>query len=122
MPLGCAVAERANAGWNQTRAAALTTCEHLAMRPCSNCQGTSFVDEKCEFGGRPRVPDTEYFDAIEGLAWEVVNAAYDEFGEHFSLAETGDSPIEQAIIRLGVRLRHYHYDGDGCIDGSTAED
>ena len=80
------------------------------------------MGEACERCGRPRVPDPEYFDAIESLAAEVVNAAYEELGDQFSLAQTGRSPIERAIIQLGIRLRHYHYEGDGCLDELPADD
>ena len=86
------------------------------MRPCANCQGSTFVDGACERCGRPLLPDRDYFDAIETLAMHVVHRAYDEI-EGFSLGSSDvGPPLQRAIAELGGRLRHYHYDGDGCLD------
>jgi hypothetical protein len=79
------------------------------------CDSTTFVDGRCGRCGRRTVQDVEYVDDIEMLAKDVVNAAYDYFGD---LREGPSSvpELQLAIVRLADRLRQYHYDGDGCLD------
>lgn len=79
------------------------------------CDSTVFVEGKCNRCGRARTQDSEYVDDVEGLAKEVVNAAYDYFGELRETATTGPE-LQRVIVRLADRLRQYHYDGDGCVD------
>lgn len=62
------------------------------------------------------LPDAEYFDEIEGIARDIVNAAYDEYeGGLRAAAESGPN-LQRVIVELANSLRHYHYDGDGCLD------
>ena len=84
-------------------------------RPCPNCLSENFVDGKCARCGRPRFEDAAYLDKVETLAWATVNATYDHFGDLRGTAPSGPE-LQRAILRLADRLRHYHYDGDGCLD------
>jgi hypothetical protein len=83
-------------------------------RPCPNCGSNEFKDGRCARCRRPRIEEPAYLDGIESLAWQVVNAAYDEYGA--SAEEWPGTPAAMAIGTLARHLRHWHYDGDGCIE------
>ncbi len=73
-------------------------------------------DGRCVRCGRPVQPDVEYFDTLESLDWDVVNAAYDEYGDGLRAAAESVPSLQRVIVELANSLRHYHYDGDGCLD------
>jgi hypothetical protein len=90
--------------------------DETATIECPNCLGISFTDEdRCARCGRPRHEPTEYLEAIENLAHEVVSRACEEI-DRFSVGECASEDLRGAIARLGARLRAYHYEGDGCLD------
>jgi hypothetical protein len=84
-------------------------------RRCPNCWAASFADGRCARCGRPVEEDRDYLDEVESLGWAVVGAAFDENPELRQHAESG-TPLQRAIVELANRLRHYHYEGDGCLD------
>jgi len=86
-----------------------------AATACRNCSGVDFVDDQCARCGRPRIEDSSYLEDVEALAWSVVNAAYDKYGD-LRGAAGGDDVLAVAVVNLANSLRHYHYDGDGCLD------
>lgn len=85
-------------------------------RPCPNCESVSFENGRCSCCGRPRIQDPEYVDALESRAWDVVNAAYEHFGDELREAAPDGPQVQRAIVGLADLLRHHHYEGDGCID------
>lgn len=84
-------------------------------RPCPNCGAQDFAAGRCERCGRPRLNGGEYLDEIEALAWAVVNEAHEHYVDLRATADSGPE-LQRAIVRLADRLRHYHFDGDGCVD------
>ncbi|MET8984645.1 hypothetical protein ABZW49_04275 [Nonomuraea wenchangensis] len=60
--------------------------------------------------------EPEYLRHIEHLARELVNAAADEGwltcdGQLMHL-----TPLQRAVTEMARQIRHYHFDGDGCIN------
>jgi hypothetical protein len=74
---------------------------------CVHCDSTEFSDGRCDRCGRPLQPDRDYRDRIERLAWAVVDAAYDEWGD-FSLSDANAPGVRGAAVELGQALRQYH--------------
>jgi hypothetical protein len=87
----------------------------VETRACPNCEGIEFLNGACTRCGRPIQAAAEYTDELEGLAWNVVNFAHDEYGDLRGTATNG-SDLQRAIVELANALRHFHYDGDGCLD------
>ncbi len=46
---------------------------------CPNCEGVEFINGSCTRCRRPIQAAAEYTDEVEGLAWDVVNSARDEY-------------------------------------------
>lgn len=59
-----------------------------------------------------RLSELDYLRHVEQLANAVVDAAFDE-GWYLEAEET---PLQTAVNELGKRLRHVHYEGDGCLE------
>ena len=89
-------------------------------RACPNCLGTDFHDASCVRCRRPIQLPSEYADELERLAWAVVDCAYELYGDLRGTAATG-SDLQRRIVDLANALRHFHYDGDGCLDGEDEE-
>ena len=83
---------------------------------CPNCQSSESRVGRCLRCRRPVQPDVEDFDILESLAWDVVNAAYDEYGDELRAESESGSPLQRVIVELANSLRQYHYDGDGCLE------
>lgn len=83
---------------------------------CPNCQSAESDDGRCVRCRRPVQAGVEYFDTLESLAWDVVNAAYDEYGDGLRTAAESGPLLQRVIVELANSLHHYHYDGDGCLD------
>ena len=83
--------------------------------PCRHCGYANFTEGRCSRCRRPICEDPGYLDDIEELAGEVVAVAHDEYDDLRGTADSG-TDLQQAIVRLANGLRHYHYDGDGCLD------
>ncbi len=83
---------------------------------CPNCQSAESDDGRCIRCRRPVQPDIEYCDTLESLAWDAVNAAYDEYGDELRATAESGPPLQRAIVELANSLRQYHYDGDGCLE------
>ena len=81
-------------------------------------EGETFVDGRCDRCGRPRLEGAEYLDEIESLAATVVSEAHEYFGDLRGTADGGPE-LQRAIVHLANQLRHYHFDGDGCLDGDV---
>ncbi|MFG1870124.1 hypothetical protein [Micromonospora arborensis] len=60
--------------------------------------------------------EAEYLREIERLAIEVVDRAVDEGRLTFDLDPDDATPLQRAVNALGRQLRHYHFEGDGCVD------
>lgn len=82
---------------------------------CPNRHAEMVGDEKCARCSRPPVQAVDYVDTLETLAWAVVSAAYDEFGDGFRQSTGGVSKLQGSIVRLADELKHWHYEGDGCL-------
>lgn len=86
---------------------------------CINCgaalDGTS---EQCSVCNRPPVlDDLKYLNDIERLAHAVIDSAY-EAGMELEFAESKQErePLFAALEELLRKLRHWHYEGDGCLE------
>lgn len=84
--------------------------------PCPNCLTDVDLEANCSRCGRPQIQDPLYVDKLEGLAWDVVNAAHGEYGEGFRRRADSGTELERSIVRLADRLKHWHYEGDGCLN------
>ncbi|MER5645485.1 hypothetical protein [Streptosporangium sp. NPDC002524] len=60
--------------------------------------------------------DIEYLRHIEHLAREIVDAAGDEGWLTLATVSDEATPLRRAVIETARQLRHYHFDGDGCLD------
>jgi hypothetical protein len=87
----------------------------IEVHPCPNCEGIEFLDGSCMRCGRPVQAPAEYTDELERLALEVVNLAHAEYGDLRGSAAAGPD-LQRTLVELANMLRHFHYDGDGCID------
>jgi hypothetical protein len=68
---------------------------------------------------RPELSEFEYLREVEVLSREVVGAAHDEgwLGSGRLGSENApSSPLQGAIEKLAVIIRHYHYEDDGCLE------
>lgn len=82
--------------------------------PCRGC-ALAHSEEVCPRCGRPRNLDPHYLGRIHDLAEEVVAAALDE--DTFNVY--GDGPktaLQASITQLARQIKHWHYEGDGCLD------
>jgi hypothetical protein len=50
-----------------------------------------------------------------------VNAAYDVYGD-LRRPDGVPDELQRAIVALADRLRHHHYEGDGCVDEADDQD
>lgn len=60
--------------------------------------------------------EPEYLRHIEYLARELVNAAADEGWLTYGGQRTHLTPLQRAVTEIAHQIRHYHFDGGGCID------
>lgn len=64
---------------------------------------------------RPRLSEHDYLRQIELLACDVIHHAYDE-GLLAEETPEPTGPLHRALTELAHELRHFHFDGDGCLD------
>ncbi|GAA4180398.1 hypothetical protein GCM10022252_03180 [Streptosporangium oxazolinicum] len=65
---------------------------------------------------RTELSDIEYLRHIEHLAREIVNTADNEGWLTLATISDEATPLQRAVIETARRLRHHHFDGDGCLD------
>jgi len=58
----------------------------------------------------------EYLRQVELLAIDVVERAAAEGWLSYRAEPEGATPLQRAVNELARHLRHYHFDGDGCLD------
>jgi hypothetical protein len=63
-----------------------------------------------------RLTDEEYLRAVERLANDVVERAFEEGWLMFLPDDSDQTPLQRAINELARNLRHVHTDGDRCLD------
>ncbi|QKW39374.1 hypothetical protein HUT06_39515 [Actinomadura sp. NAK00032] len=67
----------------------------------------------------PEMSEAEYLREVEARSRAVVNEAADEgwLAYYEEVEETNG--LRRAVNELARTLRHYHYQGDGCLDEET---
>ncbi|MEW9530410.1 hypothetical protein [Microbispora sp. NPDC049125] len=65
---------------------------------------------------RAELSEPEYLRHIEHLTREIVNAAADEGWLTYGDDPLEFTPLQRAVNEVARHIRHYHFDGDGCID------
>lgn len=65
-----------------------------------------------------KLTDDEYLRQIEILAREVVDAASSEGWLSYQPDPAEATPLQKAVNELARRIRHWHFQGDGCVDDS----
>lgn len=64
----------------------------------------------------PDLDESDYQRRVELLARELISRAHDEgwlSDEH----DAGDAtPLQRAVAEIAKTLRHYHFEGDGCLE------
>ena len=88
----------------------------LLPAPCEGC-ALVHSEDVCPRCGRPRRLDPDYLSLIHHLAEEVVHAAIEEDAFEVYLDEEPKTPLQRSITRLARSIKHWHYDGDGCLEG-----
>jgi hypothetical protein len=53
---------------------------------------------------------------IEHLAREIVNAAHGEGWVTYGDDPEDVTPLQRSVNEMARRIRHYHFDSDGCLD------
>ncbi|WP_248966380.1 hypothetical protein [Sphaerisporangium perillae] len=76
------------------------------------------LEPECETLGMvgADLSEPEYLRHIEYLARELVYAAADEGWLTYGDQLTQLTPLQRAVTEIAHQIRHYHFDGDGCID------
>lgn len=95
-----------------------------AAKCCVNC-GSLVCTEKCETCGRPLVLDNiAYLNDIEELGQTLILHAFQD-NVLVSLSDESDmdrTPFDLALVRLARKLKHYHYENDGCLKLSSSKE
>jgi hypothetical protein len=65
---------------------------------------------------RPDLSEPEYLRHIEHLAREIVNAANAEGWLTYADDPDEATPLQRMVNETARQLRHYHFDGDGCLE------
>ncbi|GGL48382.1 hypothetical protein [Planomonospora parontospora] len=65
---------------------------------------------------RPDLSEPEYLRHIEHLARKIVNAASAEGWLTYADDPAEATPLQRMVNETARQLRHYHFDGDGCLD------
>ncbi|GGL34340.1 hypothetical protein [Planomonospora parontospora] len=65
---------------------------------------------------RPDLSEPEYLRHIEHLAREIVNVASAEGWLTYAEDPAEATLLQRAVNETARQLRHYHFDGDGCLD------
>jgi hypothetical protein len=90
----------------------VATAEH----ECRNCGLIHDAAlDACPRCGRPVEVDHIYLETVEAVANAVVGAAYDEYDSLLPVP-AGASELRRALGELAATLRHWHYEGDSCLD------
>ncbi|WP_030731706.1 hypothetical protein [Streptomyces sp. NRRL S-237] len=64
----------------------------------------------------PELSDLDYLREIERLANRVKVEASDEGWLSFQADPEEATPLQRSVNVLARALRHYHFEGDGCLD------
>lgn len=64
----------------------------------------------------PELSDLDYLREIERLAGRVRVEALDEGWLSYLEDPEGSTPLQRSVNALARALRHYHFDGDGCLE------
>ncbi|CAL9652412.1 hypothetical protein ABT368_33640 [Streptomyces althioticus] len=64
----------------------------------------------------PELSDLDYLREIERLANRVSVEASNEGWLSFQADLDGATPLQRSVNVLARALRHYHFEGDGCLD------
>jgi hypothetical protein len=62
----------------------------------------------------------DYLRRVEMLARELVERAHDEGWLSYAGDPDDATPLQRMVNELARTLRHYHFEGDGCIDERPA--
>ena len=89
--------------------------ETPAANICRNC-GLEHVDDRCPRCKRPLIVDYDYLESIEDLAKQVIAPALDAESFEVYLDDDSKTDLQVAITELARRIRHWHYEGDGCLE------
>lgn len=65
---------------------------------------------------RPEMSESEYLREVEALGRAVVDAAAGEGWLAYDEEPPETNALRGAVNELARTLRHYHYQGDGCLD------
>ncbi|MFF5290094.1 hypothetical protein [Paractinoplanes globisporus] len=64
----------------------------------------------------PELSEQDYLRQIELLALDVVDAARGEGRIGNDADPPGETALQRAVNALACRLRHQHFEGDGCVE------
>lgn len=64
----------------------------------------------------PELSEQDYLRHIELLAVDVVQAALEEGWPVYGPDPTEATPLQRAVNQLACHIRHWHFEGDGCVD------
>ncbi|WP_412736337.1 hypothetical protein [Krasilnikovia sp. MM14-A1259] len=64
----------------------------------------------------PELNEHDYLQQIELLARDVVRAAKDEGWVSYDADPAEASALQRAVNEVARRLRHWHFNGDGCLE------
>lgn len=70
---------------------------------------------------REDLSEPEYLRHIERLVRDLVNAADDEGWLVFGEQTEELTPLQRVVTELAHQIRHYHFDGDGCLESNRPE-
>jgi hypothetical protein len=66
--------------------------------------------------------EIRYLRAVELRAREIVERANDEGWLSYAPDPDDATSLRRAVSQLAGILRHYHFDGDGCLDDLRCAD
>ncbi|MCW2942670.1 MAG: hypothetical protein JWN00_5655 [Actinomycetia bacterium] len=64
----------------------------------------------------PELDEHDYLRRLELLARDVVGRALDEGWVSYPPDPQDATPLQRAVNELARTLRHYHFEGDGCVE------